>query len=205
MPGPQALDALMPVYDVSDAVAVVADADPDTAWEAVFAVDLIALGKQRRLVGILGATRALPELALHLFKGERPPRPPPHLTLVDTADLEMGDGGWLLLARDDRQIALGLVGKLWRPVIEYASVPDVEAFRAFATPGYAKTIYALSADELEDGRTQLSAVMRTATTDEQARRWFGRYWTLGVGAGAHVLARSLLEAARDAAERSPGS
>ena len=42
--------------------------------------------------------------------------------------------------------------------------------------------------------------MRTATTDEHARRWFRRYWTLGVGSGAHVLARGLIHAAREAAE-----
>ena len=29
--------------------------------------------------------------------------------------------------------------------------------------------------------------MRTATTDEHARRWFRRYWTFGVGSGAHIL------------------
>jgi 3-oxoacyl-ACP reductase-like protein len=44
--------------------------------------------------------------------------------------------------------------------------------------------------------------MRTATTDEHARRWFRRYWTLGVGAGAHVLVNALLDAAREHAERS---
>jgi hypothetical protein len=44
-------------------------------------------------------------------------------------------------------------------------------------------------------------VMRTATTDEHARRWFRRYWTLGVGAGAHVLAGGLIDAAREGAER----
>jgi hypothetical protein len=43
--------------------------------------------------------------------------------------------------------------------------------------------------------------MRTATTDEHARRWFRRYWTLGVGSGAHVLVNGLLEAVREDAER----
>jgi hypothetical protein len=31
------------------------------------------------------------------------------------------------------------------------------------------------------GRTLLTGVMRTATTDEHARRRFRRYWTFGVG------------------------
>jgi hypothetical protein len=29
--------------------------------------------------------------------------------------------------------------------------------------------------------------MRTATTDEHARRWFQRYWNFGVGSGAQLL------------------
>jgi hypothetical protein len=41
--------------------------------------------------------------------------------------------------------------------------------------------------------------MRTATTDEAARRRFRRYWTLGVGSGAHVLVAALLEEAARAA------
>jgi len=43
--------------------------------------------------------------------------------------------------------------------------------------------------------------MRTATTDPQARRWFRRYWTLGVGSRAHVLVNGLLDVVRENAER----
>jgi len=40
-------------------------------------------------------------------------------------------------------------------------------------------------------------------TAAQARRWFRRYWTFGVGSGAHVLVHALLETVRDTAERAP--
>jgi hypothetical protein len=43
--------------------------------------------------------------------------------------------------------------------------------------------------------------MRTATTNEHARRWFRRYWTVGVGSGAHVLVRALPAPTRDSAGR----
>ena len=33
-----------------------------------------------------------------------------------------------------------------------------------------------------------------------ACRWFRRYWTLGVGSGAHVLVDCVLDATRDTAE-----
>ena len=42
--------------------------------------------------------------------------------------------------------------------------------------------------------------MRTATTDEQARKWFRRYWTLGVGSGAHIVVSGVLDLAREIAE-----
>ena len=70
-------------------------------------------------------------------------------------------------------IALGLVGKFWRPVIPFVRV-GADAFRDFAEPGYAKTVYQLSVRPQQDGRTLLSGLMRTATTDEHAKRWFRR-------------------------------
>jgi hypothetical protein len=42
--------------------------------------------------------------------------------------------------------------------------------------------------------------MRTTTTDAHARRWFRRYWTFGVGSGAHVLVNGMLDMTRDMAE-----
>ncbi len=92
------------------------------------------------------------------------------------------------------------VSDFWRPVIAWAKVSR-EDFRDFADPGFAKTVYALSVRVLDDRRTLLSGTMRTATTDEHARRWFRRYWTLGVGSGAHVLVNGLLEVTREMAER----
>ena len=108
----------------------------------------------------------------------------------------------LLGERPGEELALGLVGKFWRPVIEYAHVP-AERFRDFDEPGYAKTIYALSVRPLADGRSLLSGLMRTATTDEHARRWFRRYWTFGVGSGAHILVHALLEMIRRDRRRCP--
>jgi hypothetical protein len=43
--------------------------------------------------------------------------------------------------------------------------------------------------------------MRTATTDDAARRWFRRYWTFGVGSGAHLLVNGLLDVTREMAEQ----
>jgi len=195
------IDECLPVYDVSDAVATVVDADPATTWDALMNADLIEVGRRRPLVAALGALRAMPDVLDHLLHGERLPTPPAHLRLRDLTSLPLATGGWVLLGeRVNDEIALGLVGKFWRPVIEFASVSAAE-FSDFAEPGFAKTIYSLSVRPV-GAQTLLTGTMRTATTDAAARRWFRRYWTLGVGSGAHVLVNGLLDVTRDAAEAS---
>ena len=194
------IDDFLPIYDVSDAVATVVEADLATTWNALMEVDLLDVGRSRPLVGMLGALRIVPDIVSHLLHGEPPPAAPRHLRLRDTVTLPHDQGGWVLLGERERdEIALGLVGKFWRPVIEFSEVAPT-AFRDFAEPGYAKTIYSLSVRPLSDRRTLLGAMMRTATTDEHARRWFRRYWTLGVGSGAHILVNGLLDVTREAAE-----
>jgi hypothetical protein len=198
------VDDFLPVYDVSDAVATVVNADVATTWDALMEADLIDVGRRRPLVGVLGAIRVLPEIVSQMLHGELPQRPPQHLRLRDTTTIPLDEGGWVLLGERPRdEIALGLVGKFWRPVIDFAKVP-AERFRDFAEPGYAKTIYALSVRALDEHRTLLSGVMRTATTDEHARRWFRRYWTFGVGSGAHILVNGLLDVTREMAEARAG-
>jgi hypothetical protein len=192
-------EELLPVFDVSDSVATLVTADRETTWDALMEVDLVAIGRSKPLIGFLGAVRMLPELASHLLHGERPPEAPESLRLRDTADVPWQNGGWTLLGeRPGDEIALGLVGKFWRPVISYVNVPPAE-FKDFAEPGYAKHVYSLRARKAEGG-TLLTAEMRIATTDEHARRWFRRYWAFGVGSGAHVLVAGVIEEARDRAE-----
>jgi hypothetical protein len=195
------VDVFLPTYDVSDSVATVVAADTATTWDALMQLDLIEVGRRRPIVAVLGALRALPEVVSHLLHGEAPAHAPERLRIRDMTEIPLGEGGWVLLGvRPGDEIALGLVGKFWRPVITYAKV-SAEGFRDFAEPGYAKTIYSLSVRALTGRRTLLSGVMRTATTDEQARRWFRRYWTFGVGSGAHVLVNGLIDVAREVAEQ----
>lgn len=192
---------LLPVFDVSDEVAVVVEADPATTWAALMAADLVDVGRRRPLVGVLGALRALPQLAVDLLHGHMPEGMPDRLTLRDTTRMAADEGGWVLLGeRPGEEIALGLVGRFWRPVIEYAQL-DAGDFAGFAEPGFAKTVYALGVRDAGDGRTLLWGLMRTATTDEHARRWFRRYWTVGVGPGAHLLVQGLLDTVREDAEK----
>ena len=195
------VDDFLPVYDVSDSVATSVEAGVARTWDVLLATDLIEVGRQRPLVAVLGALRILPDVVAHLLHGEAPSSGPRTLRLRDLVDLPTERGGWVLLGERPREeIALGLVGKFWRPVIEFATVPP-ERFVDFAEPGYAKMVYSLTVRALGERRTLLAGTMRTATTDPQAGRWFRRYWTLGVGSGAHVLVNGLLEVVREEAER----
>lgn len=62
-------DEFMPVYDISDSVATVVHADPQTTWDALMSVDLVEVGRSKPLIGVLGALRMLPETVSHLLSG----------------------------------------------------------------------------------------------------------------------------------------
>jgi hypothetical protein len=194
------VDEFLPLYDVSDTVATVVDADVATTWAALKDVDLVEVGRRRPLVAVLAALRILPNIVTGLLHRQDPLRALRQLRLRDVTTLPHNQGGWMLLGERDRdEIALGLVGKFWLPVIAYANVSP-GAFDIFNQPGWAKTIYSLSVQPLGERRTLLSGVMRTATTDAHARRWFRRYWTFGVSSGARVLVNGLLDVTREKAE-----
>ena len=77
----QLAEEFLPVFDVSDAVATVVESDRGTAWETLLDVDLLNLGREAPLVGMLGALRMLPEVVGHLLHGERPAEPPESMRL----------------------------------------------------------------------------------------------------------------------------
>ena len=136
------VDEFLPEFDVSDEIQTTVAADAATTWRTLIEADLIDVGKRRPLVAVLGAVRILPEIVWQLLHGERPSGAPDRLTLLDTTKLPMSGGGWVLLGERPREeIALGLVGKFRRPVIEYAQV-DAAPFKEFAEPGFAKTVVA---------------------------------------------------------------
>jgi len=117
------VDEFLPVYDVSDTLTTIVDADVATTWAALMQVDLMEVGRRRPLVAALGALRVLPEIGNRLLHGQAPPRSREQLRLRDLTTLPPSEGGWILLAERDRdEIALGLVGKFWLPVITYAQV-----------------------------------------------------------------------------------
>lgn len=200
MDEPSLYEKFLPAFDNSDELAVLVHADRETTWNALLNVDLLEVGRAHRMAGVLGAIRMLPELAVGLVHGETPGQMPESMKLGELGSEATGNGEWAMLGeRDGNEIAFGLVGKFWKPVIEYRAVRPDE-FTAFSEPEIAKTVYAFKLTPITDSTTLLTAVMRTATTDEHARKWFRRYWTFGVGSGAHILVNGVLDLARESAE-----
>ena len=89
------IDDLMPVYDVSDGVATVVNADVGTTWDALMEVDLLEVGRRRPAVAILGALRILPDLLTRMLRGELPSNRPDRMRLQDLTAMPLGDGGWV--------------------------------------------------------------------------------------------------------------
>jgi hypothetical protein len=183
---------------VSDSVATTVH-DLATTWEALLDVDLIEVGRRRRWSEFLVPFGCFLMFSCTFCAAHAPTAPTP-MRLRDMASSRWTKVGGCRSAKRPRdEIALGPVGKFWHPRIELAAVSAAD-FRDFARPGFAKTIYSLSARRIDASRTLITGVMRTATTDEHARRWFRRYWTFGVGSGAHVLVNGLLDVTRELAE-----
>src|SRR4030095_7098676 len=88
------VDEFLPVYDVSDTIATVVDADIANTWAALMDVDLIEVGRRRPLVAALGAIRVLPDIVTRLLHGGLPPRGPRRLRLRDATTLPLDQGGW---------------------------------------------------------------------------------------------------------------
>jgi hypothetical protein len=108
------VDEFLPVYDVSDSVATVVEADLQTTWDVLMDVDLIEVGRRKPLVALLGGAADAPQARQPLLHGERPPAAPDRIRLRDTAEISVDQGGWILLGeRRADEIALGLVGKFW--------------------------------------------------------------------------------------------
>ena len=61
----------LPVYDVSDEVATVVDADPEAVWKALMDVDLLDVGRRIPLAGVLGALRMPSKVAGSCSVNER--------------------------------------------------------------------------------------------------------------------------------------
>jgi hypothetical protein len=187
------IDGFLPEFDVTVIRSIVVEAPPDETYEAINRADIASDPIMRALTQI----RDLPNALLRRLRRE----PAPEHEIVTFADVADAGTGWVVLGEEPGvQLAVGLVGAFWHRDYGIAHVSPAE-FASFARPGYAKVGVSFSVRPYGERRSLLTYEARTATTDEEARRRFRRYW-LVIGRGAGLMMSRALVAIKAEAERS---
>jgi hypothetical protein len=187
------IDRYLPEFDVNEVIEVEVDAPPADVYRAILETDL-----RDPVVSALFALREVPLRIARRFRGEPPPADTGPVTF---GDLMRGSPAWTVLGEDPGvELVIGSVGRFWRR--DYGGRPvSREEFVPFREPGYAKLAVGLHVRRAEssDG-TLLRYEARTATTDDEARRLFRRYWRI-IRPGVAIVMRRALGRIRNEAER----
>jgi hypothetical protein len=177
------LDDFLPRYDLNEVHSISTSAAPAAVMAAIR--DLTP-GEVPVLVALM-AIRSVPAL---LQRRRLPVRGP----LLDG----FRKSGFAQLHEAPDELVLGGVGRFWQPS---GGLRRIEAadFAGFAEPGWAKAAFNFQVERVGE-RTLLRTETRIATTDEHARRSFGRYWRL-IHPGSALIRLAWLRAIRRRAER----
>lgn len=93
-------------------------------------------------------------------------------------DVLKRSGFTVLAERPGEEVVAGTFGRFWT-LHEQANMEaplDLEAFHAFARPGWAKAAMTLRVEPRDDGSSTLTTETRVLCMDERARRRFAPYW-----------------------------
>jgi hypothetical protein len=177
------LDDILPRYDVHEVHSVSTSAAPAAVMQAIHRLTPAE-------VPILVALMAIRSVPALLRRRRLPLRGP----LLDG----FRRGGFVTLHEAPDELVLGGVGRFWQPSGGLRRIEPAE-FRGFDEAGFAKAAFNFQI-ERAGGRTLLRTETRVATTDEHARRSFGRYWRF-VHPGSALIRIAWLRAIRRRAER----
>ena len=89
------------------------------------------------------------------------------------------------------ELAVGAIGKVWRPVIPFVHVADAAAYAAFSEAGYIKVAWALRVVPEGTEASRVEFEVRVAATDEDALKKFKRYFRL-IGPASRFIRHLLL-------------
>jgi hypothetical protein len=175
-----ALDRLIPVPALLEVDRVELAVDASRAWNAVRDLDLA----QSPLVRRLFAIRTIPDR----LQGKATPL---RLRLNDLVSTP-AEPGFQVLAEDaPHEVAVGAIGKVWRPVIPFVHVVDAAGYAAFSEAGYIKVAWALRVVSEGVDTSRVEFELRVAATDEDALKKFKRYFRL-IGPASRFIRHLLL-------------
>jgi hypothetical protein len=177
-----ALDRLIPAPRLLEVDHVDVAADPIRAWERVREGDLAT----SPLVRALFALREIPDRLAGRHPGLR-------LRVDDLVSTPEHPGFQVLVDEPPFEVAVGAIGKVWKPEIPFVHVADAAAFAAFAEPDYVRVAWALRVERHTRDVTRIELELRVDATDEAAWRKFRAYFLL-IGPASRFIRRSGLAA-----------
>jgi len=150
------LDEVLPEFDVRSRHARRVDAPPEWVAEAI---DVVPLGGTASLL--------LKIRGLHVPSGS-------------IRDAVVGSGFTVLAERPGLEMVAGTTGQFWalREQAHMEAPLDLQEFRAFDRPGWARGAISIRIEPLEDGSTEVMTETRVQCVDDAARRRFLVYWTV---------------------------
>ena len=91
-----------------------------------------------------------------------------------------GSGFGVLAEVPGEEIVVGTTGRFWtlREKDNMVAPRDLEDFRAFVPPGWAKGVMSIRVEPRDDGTSTLVTETRVVCMDDRARRRFAPYWAL---------------------------
>ena len=158
------IDDFMPEFDAVELHQITIAASPAEIFDTLEILDLRELPLARSLLALRG-------LPAFLFKHESRELVDKPLTLDGLTRF-----GFVKLAeRSGREKVLGVTGRFWRPIDNFAPATK-ESYREPVPHGLARAVWNFYLDE-SGGDTMLSTETRILCGDSQSRRKFRIYWT----------------------------
>jgi hypothetical protein len=186
---PMLLDAFLPAYHFNEVHTTTIRAAPDRVYRAIHEVTV----SEMPFVSLLFSIRTLPAR----LRSQRTARYTTQPLLT-----QMLASGFVLLADEPgRELVVGTIGKFWE--LAGSSSPriaDMQAFRAFEEPGYAKAVMNFRLEPRSAG-TSVRTETRIAVADPLARKKFATYWRV-ISFGSAFMRRMWLRAIKLRTERS---
>jgi hypothetical protein len=200
MTEPLLLDEFLPTYDHVISISEVFRAPPEEVFEVITNLDLFDIPVARVLLEARGLPARLIESVARRRGAAVAPEPPTFRVR------DLPERGWMLLGeRPGAEVVYGNVGKAWRAA---GGAPEhqvtAEEFAGFAEPGFAKLAESLRVAPYGAHACVLTQETRVATTDEDSRRRFRRYW-LAVGPFIHLIRPAVMRALARELKRPPST
>lgn len=187
------IDEFLPHYQFVERHATLVRADPARIFDIVLTRDVL---REDSFVRAMLTLRALPSALWQRIRATQRPT-------ITTFGMQ----NFTSLGRDgNREILYGLIGRFWRldgglhVLVQQDPIAQVEEFRSFTAPGFAKLVFNLSCEPGGSEATRLSTETRVSCPDFRTRMLFAPYW-YAIRLGSGFIRRRLLRAVKLAAEK----